>query len=130
MGGPVAQVPCVLNDQGGGFYTAVPGQMKLALQNQLGGTTSFICGTCVVWDYTTTAHPVVSAGVTCSATSFEFNIPPLPAGASKSYRIQLTFAQVPAYGATADLVEAACGQVLLSLNAGRLALQWQLTVTG
>jgi hypothetical protein len=129
MGGLNAPVPCLLDDQGGGFYKAKSGDLKLVLQNQVGGTTNFVCGTCTVWDYTTAVHSVVTTGVTCSATSFEFKIPAPPAGSSKVYRIQLTFAQVPAYGASADLAEAACGQVLLSINPARLVLQWQVTVT-
>lgn len=130
MGGLSAPVPCLLNDQGGGFYQAAPGTLQLILQNQVGGTTNFACGTCVVWNYSTPAHTVVTTGVTCTPTSFQFVIPaPVPAGSTDIYRIQLTFTQTPAYGASADLAESPCGQVLLSINDSALVPQWQVTVT-
>lgn len=128
MGGSPAPTRCLLVDQGGGVYDASPGDLKLELQDQ-SGTTNFVCGTCTVWDYTTVPHAVVTAGVTCSATSFKFTIPKVQAPDTKKvYRIQLAFAQVPAYGSMAKLVESGCQQLLNMIDAGRLVLQWQVTV--
>jgi hypothetical protein len=128
MGGPIAPLPCLLTPKGGGVFDAVPGGLKLDIED-LTGTTNFICGSCAVWDYTTMPRTVVSTGISCSSTSFLFTIPPVQAPDTKKvYRIQLAFAQVPAYASSANLIECGCGQILTTIDAGRLVLQWQVTV--
>jgi hypothetical protein len=109
-------------------FDGLPGELKLGIQDQT-GTTNFVCGNCVVWDYTTMPRTVVTTGISCSSTTFSFTIPPVQApDRKKVYRIQLTFAQVPAYTSSANLVETGCSQLLTTIDAGRLVLQWQVTV--
>lgn len=128
MSGSPVPVPCLLVDQGGGLYDSSSGDLELELRDE-SGTTNFVCGTCTVWDYTRVPRKLVTAGVTCSATSFKFTIPRVqPPNTNSVYRIQLTFAQVPAYTSVANLIESGCGQLLSIIDAGRLVLQWQVTV--
>ena len=67
----------------------------------------------------------------CNMLGYELQVyDPESAGpdTKKVYRIQLAFAQVPAYGSMAKLVESGCQQLLNMIDAGRLVLQWQVTV--
>jgi len=109
MSGNPATLPCLLTDQGGGYYTSKPGLLSLVIRD-VRGSTQFNCDKSVVWDITNlpTQVPVTR---TCTATAFGFTIE-----AGKTYRVQLECTQMPADDSEAELIEQPCGQKLATIN--------------
>lgn len=105
-----SSAPCLLTDQGGGYYTAQPGALTLQIQD-VKGSTQFNIAKSVVWDITNFPTQL-AVHRSCTAKTFSFTIQ-----AKKTYHIQLECSMLPSpYEAEATLKEMPCGQELETIN--------------